>query len=164
MTRGLVVLVLAGLAYPLTLASFDPWDVGFGLLATAALLVAFRKHLFPGGLGEIDSLGSRILWLPLIAAAAVREITVGTWQVALIVLHLRPLRRPGIVVVPYGERTPGGLVATAVVVTLSPGEVLVELDDDRRAMLLHVIDASDPDAVRDQHERFYRRFQRRVFP
>ena len=31
-------------------------------------------------------------------------------------------------------------------------------------MLFHVIDASDPDAVRAQLDRFYQRYQRRVFP
>jgi multisubunit Na+/H+ antiporter MnhE subunit len=31
-------------------------------------------------------------------------------------------------------------------------------------MLFHVIDASDPDAVRDHLDRFYQRYQRRVFP
>jgi hypothetical protein len=31
-------------------------------------------------------------------------------------------------------------------------------------MLLHVIDASDPDEVRRRHQVFYDRFQRKVFP
>jgi multisubunit Na+/H+ antiporter MnhE subunit len=48
--------------------------------------------------------------------------------------------------------------------TLSPGSVLVDIDWQRRDMLLHVIDASDPDAVRADLERFYDRYQRRVFP
>jgi multisubunit Na+/H+ antiporter MnhE subunit len=41
---------------------------------------------------------------------------------------------------------------------------LVEVDPARQAMLFHVIDASDPDAVRDQLDRFCQRYQRRVFP
>jgi multisubunit Na+/H+ antiporter MnhE subunit len=32
------------------------------------------------------------------------------------------------------------------------------------AMLVHVIDAHDPDAVRAQIDGFYHRYQRRVFP
>jgi multisubunit Na+/H+ antiporter MnhE subunit len=31
-------------------------------------------------------------------------------------------------------------------------------------MLIHVIDASDPDAFRKDREDFYRRYQRKVFP
>jgi multisubunit Na+/H+ antiporter MnhE subunit len=42
--------------------------------------------------------------------------------------------------------------------------MLVEVDNERQAMLFHVIDASDPDAVRDHLDRFYQRYQRRVFP
>lgn len=164
MTRAALSLALCALVYPVALGSFHPWDLGLGVLAAGALLAVFRRHLFPQGMPPVRSLGRRILWLPVLAAAVVKEITVGAWQVALIVLHVRPLRRPGIVRVPYGERSPGGVVAAAVFLTLSPGEVLVELDDEGGAMLIHAIDASDPDAVRERHDRFYRRYQRQVVP
>jgi multisubunit Na+/H+ antiporter MnhE subunit len=42
--------------------------------------------------------------------------------------------------------------------------MLVEVDRERQVMLFHFIDVADPDAVRDQLDRFYRRYQRRVFP
>jgi multisubunit Na+/H+ antiporter MnhE subunit len=47
---------------------------------------------------------------------------------------------------------------------LSPGTFLVDVDEEDRTMLVHVLDASDPDAVRAEFEAFYRRYQRRVFP
>jgi multisubunit Na+/H+ antiporter MnhE subunit len=56
------------------------------------------------------------------------------------------------------------LAATALALTLSPGEVLVDIDRSRGVMLVHVIDAHDPDAVRARHDHFYRRYQRGVFP
>lgn len=31
-------------------------------------------------------------------------------------------------------------------------------------MLFHILDASDPDGVRDQFENFYQRFQKPIFP
>ncbi len=31
-------------------------------------------------------------------------------------------------------------------------------------MLMHVLDATDPDAVRARHDEFYDRYQRAVFP
>jgi multisubunit Na+/H+ antiporter MnhF subunit len=37
---------------------------------------------------------------------------------------------------------------TALAASLSPGSVLVDIDWDRRDLLMHVIDASDPDGVR----------------
>jgi multisubunit Na+/H+ antiporter MnhE subunit len=42
--------------------------------------------------------------------------------------------------------------------------VVVELDEERGRMLLHVIDAGDPNAVRAEQLDSYRRRQRRVFP
>jgi multicomponent K+:H+ antiporter subunit E/multicomponent Na+:H+ antiporter subunit E len=46
----------------------------------------------------------------------------------------------------------------------SPGEFLVDVDWIERVMLIHVLDASDPEEVRRDHQRFYVRFQRAVFP
>jgi multisubunit Na+/H+ antiporter MnhE subunit len=94
--------------------------------------------------------------------AIVWDVVKGTWEVALVVLHLRPLVRPGIVKVPIGERTPTGVAVTALVTTLSPGALLVEANDE--FMLLHVINASDPGAVRKDREDFYQRYQKKVFP
>jgi multicomponent Na+:H+ antiporter subunit E len=80
------------------------------------------------------------------------------------VVGLRPVECPGIVLVPIGERTELGVAVTGLLAGLSPGSMLVEVDSQRQAMLFHVIDAHDPDAVRDHLDRFYQRYQRRVFP
>ena len=66
--------------------------------------------------------------------------------------------------IPVGDRTQTGVAVSALVATLSPGEVLVDVDRERGAMLIHVIDAGDPEATRRRHEDFYQRYQRRVFP
>ena len=42
--------------------------------------------------------------------------------------------------------------------------LLVGVDEEKRVMLIHAIDAADPDAVRESQQEFYRRYQRRVFP
>ncbi len=98
------------------------------------------------------------------ALAVFWEIVAGTWEVALVTLHLRPLRNPGIVEVPIGERTPSGVAAWAVVTGLPPGSFFVDVDRERDVVLIHLIDASDPDAFRRHQEEFYRRYQRKVFP
>ncbi|HVL31299.1 MAG TPA: Na+/H+ antiporter subunit E [Solirubrobacteraceae bacterium] len=157
-------LLLLTLAYLLTLASFDPWDVAIGALLAAGVLAWSRRALPASGRTGAGLLLRRIAAFPLFAAAIVREVVTGTWQVSLIVLGLRPLARPGIVAVPIGERTPTGVAATALALTLSPGEVLVDIDDRSQVMLVHVVDASDPDAVRARHDEFYRRYQQGVFP
>jgi multicomponent Na+:H+ antiporter subunit E len=156
--------VLLAATYLLALASVDPVDVATALVVGVALLVGFRRFLFVERPQGGPSLLTRMLAFPLFAAAVIVDITRGTWEVALIVLHVRPLRSPGIVAIPFGGRTPLGAAVTALVATISPGEVLVDLDRERRVMFLHVINASDPDGVRRKHEAFYERFQRRVFP
>jgi multisubunit Na+/H+ antiporter MnhE subunit len=49
-------------------------------------------------------------------------------------------------------------------VGLSPDTIVVEVDEQRGELLLHVLDARDPDAVRREQLGSYERRQRRVFP
>jgi multicomponent Na+:H+ antiporter subunit E len=163
-SRIAAALLLLVLVYAFALDSFDPLDLATGALIGAAVLVVFRRFLLCApGLSAAELARRAVRFVPL-ALATVREISVGTWEVALVVLGLRPLRSPGIVVIPFEDRTPTGVSVTAMIATLSPGEFLVEIDWERREILMHVLDASDPDAVRAHHRRFYRRYQRPVFP
>ena len=160
--RLLWVAVLAAV-YLLTLGSVDPVDVAFGVVLAAVLSFGLRGRLQrPQGPGP--SLAARLAAAPLLLAAVAAEIARGTWDVALRVLHLRPVEHPGIVLVPVGERTEHGVAVTGLLIGLSPGSLLLDVDSERQAMLFHVIDARDPDAVRAEIEDFYQRYQRRVFP
>ena len=159
--RLLWVAVLAAV-YLLALGSFHPFDLALGLLLAAGLSFGLRGRLErPQGEGP---LAARVAAAPLLLAALLAEIARGTWDVALRVLGLRPVEHPGIVAIPIGERSELGVAVTGLLAGLSPGSLLLDVDHERRAMLFHVIDASDPDAVRAQLDRFYQRYQRRVFP
>ena len=160
--RLLWVAVLAAV-YLLALGSFHPLDLAFGLSLAAALSFALRGRL-ERPQGEGRPLAARVAAAPLLLAALLLEIARGTWDVALRVLGLRPVEHPGIVVIPIGERSELGVAVTGLLAGLSPGSLLLDVDRERQAMLFHVIDASDPDAVRAQLDRFYQRYQRRVFP
>jgi multisubunit Na+/H+ antiporter MnhE subunit len=164
MSRFLIGLAVLVLVYLLVLASAAPWDVAFGVLLGTGLLVATRTFILGERPAPIPNLPRRLLALVPFAVATLADILRGTWQVALVVLHLRPLRHPGIVVVPFGERTPRGVAVTTLVSTLSPGSFLVDIDETERVMLFHVLEASDPDAVRAEFQEFYRRYQRHVIP
>ena len=163
MRMALAFLLLVAV-YALTLASAHPLDLLAGGVLAAALLVGLRRFLFSGARPAGASIARRILSFPRFGLAVATEVARGTWLVALFVSGRRPLARPGIVAIPVGERTRGGVAATALAVTLSPGEVFVDVDWERGVMLLHVLDASDPDAVRRHHAAFYDRHQRAVFP
>jgi multisubunit Na+/H+ antiporter MnhE subunit len=160
--RLLWVAMLAGV-YLLALGSAHPLDLAFGVVLAAVLSFGLRGRLHrPQGLGP--SLAARLAGAPPLLAALLAEIARGTWDVALRVLGLRPVEHPGIVLVPIGERTELGVAVTGLLIGLSPGSLLVDVDSERQAMVFHVIDAHDPDAVRAQVDHFYQRYQRRVFP
>lgn len=155
--------VLAGV-YALTLASDAPLDLLAGLVIGGALSVLLARRLRAEPRGARPPLPARVLHAPVFAAGVAWDVATGTWDVSLRVLHLRALRHPGIVRVPIGERSDRGVAVTALATTLSPGSVFLGVDPERGDMLLHVMDASDPDAVRAHMQRFYERYQRRVFP
>ena len=166
MSRFALGVALLVLVYALTLASAEPLDLLTGLVIGAAVLAGTRG-LRVGDGAEAQrppALPARVLAFPLFVAGLVADVARGTWDVTLRTLHLRPVERPGIVLVPIEERTRLGVAVSALATTLSPGSLLVDVDWQRGTMLIHVIDASDPEAVRAQHRRFYDRYQRRVFP
>ena len=102
--------------------------------------------------------------LPRFLVATLLSVGRGTWEMALAVLGLRRPTDAGIVEVPIEPRTKAGAIAAALASTLSPGEVLLDIDDERGVVVLHVFDASDPDAVRARHLRGYERHQRKALP
>jgi multicomponent Na+:H+ antiporter subunit E len=169
-TRYVAAVVVLTLVYALALASFHPWDLLIGASLSAALLFASRRFVFGADdatLRPVDpglTLFGRVMAFVPFAVAVFREILVGNWEVTLVTLHLRPLVRPGIVAVPIGERTPTGVAVWAVVTGLPPGSFFVDVDRERGVVLIHVLDARDPEAFRRQQEDFYRRYQSKVFP
>jgi multicomponent Na+:H+ antiporter subunit E len=162
--RFALVVLLLTLTYALVLGSFHAWDLAMGAIVSGALLYALRGFVFGGRPERPNGSFRRLAAFVPFLFAILREVVVGTWEVALVTLHLRPIESPGIVAIPVGDRTPTGVAVSALATTLSPGTFLVDVDWERRAFLIHTIDASDPDAVRQHHQDFYERYQRAVFP
>lgn len=164
MSRFVLALIPLVLIYALVLASFDPWDLGTGAAVGAVLLWGTRRVTFGESMSPVSGWLRRAFWFVPFAAAVVWDMTRGTWAVALVVLRIRPLSHPGLVALPFDERTTLGVAVWALTLTLSPGSFPVDFDWNKRIMLVHFLDASAPDAIREEQLRFYRRFQRRVFP
>lgn len=166
MTRPIVAVAGLAAVYALMLVSVDPVDVATGALIASLLLLGLRRFLRLGGdgaWGPADFLRG-FARLPAFAAVVTGDTIRGTWDVALVVVGLRPADRSGVVEIPFDGRTPAGAVVSGLTATISPGEVLIDIDEQRRVILLHVLDARDPDAIREKHRHRYERWQRGVAP
>ncbi len=86
------------------------------------------------------------------------DILVANVQVAWIVLT-RPNSkiRPAWVVIPLDLRQPEAISILAGTITLTPGTVSADLSSEGHSLLVHALDAEDPDAVRDEIKKRYER-------
>ena len=156
---GVLVLV-----YALTLGSFAPLDLLLGAVIGGLVLFTLRGFLFDHRPPSVPELARRAIGLPPFALIVAREVFVGTWRVSLAVLRRTPAHVSGLIAVPMGARSDLGVAVSSIAISLTPGEVVVDLDWERRVMLVHALDAEDPVRVRDQQRHIYERYQRAVFP
>jgi multisubunit Na+/H+ antiporter MnhE subunit len=164
MLRYIGTIFLLTVTYTFALASGDPWDILFGIILAIALVALFGPFLRGNSAAKSPLQPKRLIAFVPFAWAVLRDIIIGTWTVLRIVLHPRPRNRPGIIAVPLGDRTPGGVAISALAMSLSPGSSLIVIDWDKRIMLLHLLDVADPEAARAELQQFYDRYQRAVFP
>lgn len=92
------------------------------------------------------------------------DIIVANIQVAWIVLTKPNSKmRPVWVVVPLDLRSPEAISVLAGTITLTPGTVSADLSDGGHSLLVHALDAADPDAVRDDIKHRYERRLKEIF-
>ena len=134
---GLIVGLVLGLSIPRITASFWP----------------DRPH--------IQNYGKAIAYVLLV----IYDVVVANVQVALIILF-RPLKSLNTcwVCVPLELTNPEAITVFAGTITMTPGTVSCDLSADGRALLVHCLDAPDPEAaVRDMKTRYEARLME-IFP
>ena len=94
----------------------------------------------------------RLLW----------ELLVSGVQVARIVLSPSLPIKPGIIAIPSQCESDLGVALSAHAITLTPGEMVVEIDE-RRVMYTHVLDASDADERVAEAQQVRRDLLSRIF-
>ena len=161
MSARLLVLAALTAVYLLALGSVEALDVATGAVVSAAAMAAVRGWVRPAP-PPLAELAPRVLAFPLFAAAVLADVVRGTWDTALRVCHLRPAASC-VVELDMGERTRLGATVSSLTLLLSPGTVLIDLDWERRVMVVHAFGA-EPEAIAEHLQRFYERWQRRVFP
>lgn len=164
MTRFIVFVLLFTAVYTTTLSSFALADVLSGLLLAIVLALLFRQALYQTRTDPRPRLSTRLLsFIPFWVRLA-SEVLASSWNVFLISFHLRPLPKAGIVIIPMGDRSDLGVVFTSLLLTITPGSVLVGLDWKKREMLFHFLDATNPNRIRERYHDFYDKYQRHLFP
>jgi multicomponent Na+:H+ antiporter subunit E len=78
----------------------------------------------------------------------VKEVLVSALRVAQEVVRRRPRMRPAIVGVPLDVETDGQITLLAILITLTPGTLALDVSPDRRTLLVHAMFAADTDRVR----------------
>jgi multisubunit Na+/H+ antiporter MnhE subunit len=148
--------------YLLVLTSVAPGD----LLIGGALGLAVAYWLRPRRPRRRPRLPAEPAHVRIAAAAGVAadtasEMVRGSWRVVRFCLGAPA--SPGIVEIPQGARSRVGVALWGVLTGEAPDEVPIEVDEGRGVLLVHLVDASDPAAVRARHARSGER-QQKVVP
>jgi multicomponent K+:H+ antiporter subunit E len=92
------------------------------------------------------------------------DIVIANIQVAWIVLTRPNAKlRPMWISVPIDLRQPEAITILAGTITLTPGTVSADLSDGGHCLLIHALDADDPDAIRDEIKTRYERRLKEIF-
>ena len=145
--------------YLLVLTSVAPGDVLVGGLLALAIVIGSRSRRLRA---RRSSTGPWLLHLVGMLGSTARDMVIGTGRV--VRFCLRPDTGAGFVEVPRGARSRRGVALWGLLTGEAPDEYPVHVDESRHVMIVHTIDARDPDGVRARHEAAHQRWQRHVVP
>lgn len=138
-------------------------DMSRAYLALTLLLALLIPHVARRLEREFAHIGS-LRPLPKLVIVVLYDIVRANVHVARLVLGPRHAIRPGWVWIPLELTNIHGITALASLITVTPGTVSAELSDDRRYILIHVLDLDDPQAVIDEIKTRYEKPLREIFP
>ncbi len=153
---------------PLSVMVFCFWllmndQVGGGHLLMAALL-AIAIPPFAARLDrEFARVGS-LRGLPQLVGIIVLDIIRSNITVARQVLGDEAKITPGFVWLPLDIENIHGIATLTSIITLTPGTVSASLSEDRRHLLVHVLNLKDPDAVIAEIKTRYEKPLMEIFP
>jgi multisubunit Na+/H+ antiporter MnhE subunit len=148
--------VLAGV-YLLVLTSVAPGDVAVAALLGLGIAVSLRPHDAQAHGGRVSS---RLAAAASGAVLTAAEMALGSWRVVRFCLGAPAA--PGFVEIPRGDRSDLDVALWGLITGEAPDEIVVDVDEERGVLIVHLVDARDPEAVRARHARTYDRWQRKV--
>ena len=110
-----------------------------GLLLTLGFLSALGASLIAARMGVLDEEGlpmAILVRLPKVTLWLIWEILKSNWGVVKVILNPRAAK-PQMVSVKASQKTVAGLVTHANFITLTPGTVSVDVDENENMILVH---------------------------
>lgn len=153
MIQRLLMNLLLALLWASTIGPFTPANVLVGFV------VGFFVLLIASPADKRDSYSKRVFGaigflVYLVYELAKANVLVAWWTIS-------PLKRltPALIILPLEEgMTDAEITVLSNVITLTPGTLSLDVSPDRRSMLVHCMNAPNPDAVRREiHDGFQRR-------
>jgi multicomponent Na+:H+ antiporter subunit E len=155
------VVALTGL-YLLIVSSTKPGDVAIGVVLAALVVAVGRRHRETSAPTSARATLRRLAGVPALIGGTLVDVVTGSAQVIRCCLRRPP--DPGLVWLPTGPTSPASFAAWGIRLGITPNTVVVDVDEERGAVLVHVLDAHDPETVRDEQLASFRSRQQRVFP
>ncbi|MBD9468937.1 Na+/H+ antiporter subunit E [Pseudoxanthomonas sp. PXM01] len=153
---------------PLSLTVFCFWllmndDISVGQIVLA-LVLALTIPLFAARLDREFARIGRLSSIPRMLCVLALDIVRSNVTVALQVLGPERNIHPGFIWVPLDIGNIHGIAALTSIITLTPGTVSSALSDDRRYLLVHVLNLDDADEVIRQIKTRYEAPLMEIFP
>lgn len=111
------------------------------------LVLAWMIPMITSRFWDAQARVRRPMVLVRLAGAVLKDILVANIAVAALVVGPARRIRPGFVVMPVRLRGDTGLSLLANTVTLTPGTLSAFLSADRTELVIHALQADDPDAI-----------------
>lgn len=146
MTRVLVVGAAFAAVYLLVMTSLAPGDVGAAVVLGLGAAAVSRPA---SAAARTRTLNLRPGAVPGLIAGTAAEMVRGSWRTVRFCLGWRG--DPGFVEIPRDGRTDMDVALWGLVTGEAPDEIVVDVDEERDVLVVHLLDAGDPEGVRARH-------------
>lgn len=142
-------LLLAGLWVAMTGPTGTNLVVGF--------VIGYLVLWFSPGLAQRSGYFRKVPQALAFTVFFLRELAVATLRISYDVLTPTAHMRPAVVGIPLDAQTEAEIALLAIVVTLTPGTLALDISSDRKTLYVHAMYASSPDDVRKEIKRGFER-------
>ncbi|WP_224242823.1 Na+/H+ antiporter subunit E [Hyalangium gracile] len=142
-------LALAGIWMAMTELSATQLIIGFAL--------GYFVLWFSPGLAHRSNYFRRVGQGLRFTGFFLRELAIATARVAHDVLTPTPYMKPSVLGIPLDAETDAEIAMLAIVVTLTPGTLALDISSDRKTLYIHAMYVSDPEATRREIKQGFER-------